>query len=309
MFSWFETEILQLGDSEYSILLIFMVGLSIYLLYRSHAAFRRYRFMSGTATSKIRSASQGYIELKGIGEFMHGDELISPFSGRRCLWYQCTVEQKQKTSKRVSWINISNEISDNLFHLTDDTGECVIDPEDAHVVAELNRTWYGHGIEDRLRPAASSNAIAGIAIGEYRFSEKLIRPACHIYALGFFRTLQNTASVATVEAQVKDLLRQWKLQPHRYLSQFDFDANGKIAKQEWRAIHRKARQQVISKIQQQQSQNILERPQETAQPFILSAVDEEKLVYRKKLLSFLAGSVAFLLFVIIINLVAVRSSY
>jgi len=309
MFSWFETEILQLGDSEYSILLIFMTGLSIYLLYRTHAAFRRYRFMSGTATSKIRSASQGYVELKGIGEFMSGDELISPFSGRRCLWYQCTVEQKQKSGKRVTWTNISSEISDNLFHLIDDTGECVIDPEDAHVVAELNRTWYGHRIQDRLRPVESSSVLTGIAIGGYRFSEKLIRPACQIYALGFFRTLQNTASAATVEAQVKDLLRQWKLQPHRYLSQFDFDANGKITKQEWRAIHRKARHQVISKIQQRQSQNILERPQESAQPFILSAVEEEKLVYRKKLLSVSAGSVAFLLFVIIINLIAVRPPF
>ncbi len=175
MFSWFETEILQLGDSEYSILLIFMVGISIYLLYRTHAAFRRYRFMSGTATSKIRSASQGYVELKGIGEFMPGDELISPFSGSRCLWYQCTVEQKQKSGKRVTWTNISSEISDNLFHLSDDTGECVIDPEDAHVVAELNRTWYGHRIEDRLRAAGSSSVLTGIAIGGYRFSEMLIR--------------------------------------------------------------------------------------------------------------------------------------
>ena len=309
MFSWFETEILQLGDSEYSILLIFLVGLSIYLLYRSRAAFRRYRFMSGTATSKIRSASQGYVELKGIGEFMPGDELISPFSGSRCLWYQCTVEQKQKTDKRITWTNVSNEISDNLFHLIDDTGECVIDPEGAHVVAELNRTWYGHRIQDRLRPAASSSVLTGIAIGGYRFSEMLIRPACQIYALGFFRTLQNTASSATVEVQIKDLLRQWKLQPHRYLSQFDFDANGKITKQEWRVIHRKARQQVISNNQQQQSQNLLQRPQETAQPFILSAVEEEKLVYRKKLLSILAGSVAFLLFIIIINMIAVRSPY
>jgi hypothetical protein len=309
MYSWFETEILRLGDGEYSALLIFLTGLGLYLLYRTQAAFRRYRFISGTATSKIRSASQGYVELKGIGEFMPGDVLTSPFTGSRCLWYQCTVEQKQKTGKSATWTNISDEISNNLFHLLDDTGECVIDPEDAHVVAESNQTWYGHSMQDRLHPTASSRVLTGIAIGGYRFSERLIRPASLIYALGFFRTLQNTADSPAVEAEVKDLLRQWKLQPHLYLSQFDFDANGKIDKQEWRAIHHKARQQVISKFQRQQSHNILERPQEAGQPFILSAVEEENLVSRKKLLSVSAGAVAFLLFIVIINLIAVRPPF
>ncbi len=309
MYSWFETGILQLGDGEYSALLIILTGLGIYLLYRTWAAFRRYRFISGTATSKIRSASQGYVELKGVGEFMPGDELTSPFTGSRCLWYQCTVEQKQKIGKSTTWTNISDEISDNLFHLLDGTGECIIDPEDAHVVAEFNQTWYGHSMQDRLQPTASSRALTGIAIGGYRFSERLIRPASLIYALGFFRTMQNTADSPGVEAEVKDLLRQWKLQPHRYLSQFDFDANGKIDKQEWRAIHHKARQQVISKIQRQQLHNILERPQDTGQPFILSAVGEEDLVFRKKLLSVSAGGVAFLLFIIIISVIAVRPPF
>jgi len=306
MYSWFETEILKLGDGEYSALLIFLTGLSLYLLYRTQAAFRRYRFISGTATSKIRSASQGYVELKGIGEFMPGDVLISPFTGNRCLWYQCTVEQKQKIGKSTTWTNISDEISNNLFHLLDDTGECVIDPEDAHVVAESNQTWYGHSMQDRLHATTSSGVLTGIAIGGYRFSERLIRPASLIYALGFFRTLQNTADSPVVEAEVKGLLRKWKLQPHRYLSHFDFDANGNIDKQEWRAIHHKARQQVISKSQRPQSHNILERPQEAGQPFILSAIEEENLFFRKKLLAVSTGSVAFLLFIIIINIIAVR---
>jgi len=306
MYSWFETEILKLGDGEYSALLIFLTGLSLYLLYRTQAAFRRYRFISGTATSKIRSASQGYVELKGIGEFMPGDVLISPFTGNRCLWYQCTAEQKQKIGKSTTWTNISDEISNNLFHLLDDTGECVIDPEDAHVVAESNQTWYGHSMQDRLHATTSSGVLTGIAIGGYRFSERLIRPASLIYALGFFRTLQNTADSPVVEAEVKGLLRKWKLQPHRYLSHFDFDANGNIDKQEWRAIHHKARQQVISKSQRQQSHNILERPQEAGQPFILSAIEEENLFFRKKLLAVSTGSVAFLLFIIIINIIAVR---
>lgn len=108
---------------------------------------------------------------------------------------------------------------------------------------------------------------------------------------------------------MKELLKQWKLQPHRYLLQFDFDANGKLDKRAWKVVQHKARQPVMSKIQHQQSHNILERPQQAGQPFILSAPGEEKLVSRKKLFADFAGSVAFLLLVIIINIIAVRPPF
>lgn len=287
-------------------LLVLMTALCVYLLYRTYAAYRRYRFMSGTATSRIRSASQGYVELKGRGEFMPGDEMLSPFSGSRCLWYQCTLDRKQKQGKRTTWTNISDEISDSLFHLVDDTGVCVIDPESAHVIAELNRTWYGSNTEDRSRPPETRGTIVRLGIGTYRFKEKLIRPASSIYALGLFRTLQHTASTGFIDKEVEDLLRQWKLQPQKHLSKFDRDGNGKIQKQEWRAIHHQARQTVISNIEANQPQNLLGSPDQSGRPFILSAVGEESLVFQKKILALSTAGIAFLLFIIIINIIAVR---
>jgi len=148
MFQWFEARVLQAGSVEYLTLLVFMVGLCAYLLYRTYAAYRRWRFMSGTATSKIRSAPQGYVELKGTGEFMPGGVLHSPFSGSRCLWYECTIDHRQKSGKHTTWTHISTETSDDMFHLVDDTGICVIDPEDAHVIAESDQTWYGSTAAD-----------------------------------------------------------------------------------------------------------------------------------------------------------------
>ena len=306
MFQWFENQVLQLGQVEYLTLLVFMVGLSAFLLYRCYLAYRRFRFMSGIATSRIRSAPQGYVELKGIGEFMPGGALQSPFSGSRCLWYQCTVDHKQKSGKRATWINISSETSDDLFQLVDDTGVCVIDPEDAHVIAESNQTWYGSNTDDRLRPIGSGKMILKLAIGDYRFNEKVIKPATAMYALGLFRTIRHTPSTDYIDKQIKVLLRQWKLQPHKYLSQFDLDGNGKIQKQEWRNIHDKARQQVIGKIEQHQAQNLLSNPERTGQPFILSALSERRLVLRKKVLAITTGAIAFMVFIIIISAIVVR---
>lgn len=134
----------------------------------------------------------------------------------------------------------------------------------------------------------------------------MIRPATALYVLGLFRTLRHTPSTAYIDKQIKALLRQWKLQPHRYLSQFDIDGNGEIQKREWRAIHHKARQQVVSSIEQHQAQNLLSDPGQSGQPFILSAVREEELGFRKKILAISTGSMAFLIFIIIINAIAVR---
>jgi len=306
MSQWFEAKVLQSGNVEYLTLLVFMVGLCVFLLYRTYSAYRRWRFMSGTATSKIRSAPQGYVELKGTGELMPGGVLQSPFSGSRCLWYQCTIDHRQKSGKRTTWTHISTETSDDMFHLVDDTGICVIDPEDAHVIAESDQTWYGSTTTDRLSPPRRSKIIHKLATGEYRFNEKLIRPATAIYVLGLFRTLRHTPSTAYIDKQIKALLRQWKLQPHRDLSQFDMNGNGEIQKREWRAIQHKARQQVVSSMEQHQAQNLLSDPGQSGQPFILSAVREEKLVFRKKVLAISTGGIAFLIFIILINVIAVR---
>jgi hypothetical protein len=48
MRQWFESEVRQLSDVEYSTLLFFMAALCALLLYRTYAAYRRYRFISGT---------------------------------------------------------------------------------------------------------------------------------------------------------------------------------------------------------------------------------------------------------------------
>ena len=77
MLSWLKTELVELSTVEYQILLVAMAVLGVYLLYRSYQAYRRYRFIGGMATSKIKSAPQGYVELKGLGEWMPGDQIHS----------------------------------------------------------------------------------------------------------------------------------------------------------------------------------------------------------------------------------------
>ena len=98
---------------EYLVLLgVLAVGFA-YLIYYSYGILKRYRFMDGTATSKVRSAAQGHVELKGLGEWMNNDEIHSPFSNRRCLWYHCTIDKKRHTGKRTTWTRMEKSRNRN----------------------------------------------------------------------------------------------------------------------------------------------------------------------------------------------------
>ncbi|MCP4333353.1 MAG: hypothetical protein GY785_11915 [Gammaproteobacteria bacterium] len=306
MYSWLESEILALSESDYLVLYTVLVALFGYQVYFCSGAFKRFRFVDGTATSKIRSAAQGHVELKGLGEWLPGDSIRSPFSESRCVWYHCTIDKKLSSGKRTTWTSISDECSEHLFRLVDDTGVCIVDPDDAHVIPETDITWYGQETNARSQAPTRARWIQ-LGLGNYRFRERLIRPATSLYALGWFRTVHVNPSDEFISKQVEDLVRQWKLQPQRYLSEFDIDMNAKIQKQEWKAIRAAARKQVLAKLtSDNREQHVLSRPKDNRQPYILSATEEEELVARKKFNSYASVSAAFLLLVALIVISSIR---
>ena len=306
MLSWLEFELRQMPPTEY--LALYGVGILLlgFLVYYTFAAYRRFRFMDGTATSKIRSAPQGHVELKGLGEWLPDGAIRSPFSNSRCVWYHCTIDKRRRSGKRTTWTNISDDRSEHLFRLVDDTGECIVDPDDAHVIPESDRTWYGNSTEaGKQGPGAS---LLGLGLGKYRFRERLIRPATQVYALGAFHTVYSNPSDEFVAARVEALVKQWKIQPQRYLREFDLDRNGKIQQQEWQAVRAGARREVLAEIaREQREHHVLSRPLDRKHPYILSAVPEESLVLRKKIKTYFAATAAFLIFSALVVMYSIRA--
>lgn len=280
MFLWLEYELNQLGQFEYSVLLFMVSVVSIITVYTGLQSYRRYRVISGTATSKIRSAPQGYVELKGLGEWMPGDSIHSPFSGRRCLWYQCQIDRRERTGKnRTRWNNISNQVSDQIFHLVDETGKCAIDPESAHVEPEINNQWYGSNQDCKHTPDS------GFSFGQnnYRFTEKIITLATEIYVIGHFQTKHHVPEETFIESEVTALIREWKLNPARYLSQYIDEAGGEIQDEVWGAINQAARRQILSHISEQnQPLHLISKLPYDNRPYIVSATTEDKLLWEKK---------------------------
>jgi hypothetical protein len=249
------------------------------------------------------------VELKGLGEWLPQDSITSPFSNSRCIWYHCTIDKRERSGKRTTWTNISDECSEHLFRLVDDTGSCIIDPDDAHVIPEADITWYGNSTDSRSKAPARSAWVC-FSMGGYRFRERLIRPATTLYALGWFRTLHSSPSDEHIARQVEDLVKQWKLQPHRYLAQFDLDQNGKIEREEWKVIRAAARQQILAKLNSEISEHhVLARPQDGKHPYILAARSEEDLVASKKLGAYASITGAFLLFVSLLIMSSIRPPF
>ncbi len=299
---WLSEYIYELSPAEYNFftLVLFMAVLfSLYKIYQTH---QRYRFIQDTATSRIASAAQGYVELKGLAELLPESKIVSPFSQRKCIWYQCKVEVKKTTGKRSHWIEENNQVSEEIFLIKDDTGECVVIPEQAEVIPSHQRVWYGNGLQaSHLNPEDS--ALSGFTgIGNYRFTEKMILVADTLYILGDFESVRKNPDAQTIQQQVKELIRHWKIQPMRFLKPFDRDGNGKIQKNEWNEIKRHAELKVMQQNQQSVIHTI-RKPLEKNHPFLISTISEHELLNKKRLSLILYVMLFFVMLTVLITMI------
>ncbi len=306
MYSWLEQELEGLSAQDYVALVGVMLFVFAALLVFAYGSFKRYRSMDATATSKIRSAAQGYVELKGLAELLPSDVIVSPFSNSRCVWYHCTIDRQHRSGKRTTWSNILDLCSEHLFRIVDETGDCIVDPDYAHVVPETRKTWFGHSTAAQHDPPARSQHFS-MGGHEYRFRESLIRPATEIYALGWFRTVYNNPAEEYIDKRVGERVADWRLQPQKYLRRFDTDGDGTIRQAEWEKIYAAARHEVRREIDEEaKPQHVLACAEDKGRPFILSAVPEDNLVRRKKWLSHAAVAGAFLIFTALVLMYAAR---
>lgn len=301
MNSWVIEYIQGLSSAEYHLQITLIFLFLCFILYKLYKTYHLYRFINDTATSKISSAAQGYVELKGLGENFPGITTKSPFSGRTCLWFYCKIEKRQKTGKYKSWTEESVEISDELFKLQDDTADCVILPEGAEVIPSEENYWYGRNYQEKYKGRLKTSWLNRyIGYGNYRFTEKLITVADPLYIVGLFKSVEKNSESESFHKKVNSLIENWKLNPDKNLKVFDLDNNGKIQKQEWKIIRQYAVQE-IRKQQQDLFINTVKKPKELNQPYIISALSEEQLLkikYRKLIIYLIIFFMFFSIFII-----------
>ena len=103
------------------------------------SALKRLRAVRDTPTSRIASAAQGYVELAGRGLQFGETPLLSKLSALPCLWYRYKIERRTSKNK---WQTVDSGESDDSFMLRDDTGECIVDLEQAEIITRHRDQWH-----------------------------------------------------------------------------------------------------------------------------------------------------------------------
>lgn len=239
---------------------------------------RRARELEDTPQSRIRSAAQGYVQLLGRARLMPGPPITSPLSGTPCVWWHFRVVKTVDNETEV----IADATSDDLFYLSDTTGDCIVDPVGADVQPNIVRRWRGHMRKPLHLPRSRWDAF--FTFGPYRYSEQLVTDDALLTAKGWFRT-QAAAQAADESRDLAALLGEWKRDRHELLRRFDTNRNGRIDPDEWEA----ARAAALEEIRTQRAEqllipdlNVLGRPPDRRE-FLLSAIPRQRLLERYRL--------------------------
>lgn len=222
---------------------------------------RRLLVIGGTPTSKIASAAQGYVELIGRAVAHPGGSLRSRYSLLPCVWYQYTIEQRERDGK---WRRIESGRSEDSFLLDDGSGICLIDPENAEVL-----------------PRNTETSTRG---SDWRCRESLILPRDQVYAIGEFSTIGGELANLDLERDVGELLATWKRDKPALLARFDLDKDGQIGEKEWMLARAQARRDVRkthNEIRSQPGTHMLHQPRD-GRLFLISNIDAARLEWRYK---------------------------
>jgi hypothetical protein len=221
------------------------------------SALSRLRAIRDTPTSKIASAAQGYVELSGRGH-PFAEPLLGRLSLLPCLWYRYRIEKRESENK---WKTMDSGESDDTFILRDETGECVVDPEQAEILTRHRDQWQD---------------------GDYRYTEWKLIERDNLYVIGQFRTQGGSSMQFSTREELNALLAEWKKDMPALLKRFDLDNNGTLDMQEWMLARSAAKREVAKMMRAAQAQadiHIISRPR-NGKLFLVSNLDEHKLARR-----------------------------
>lgn len=252
---------------------------ALYALYRMLTRLRRARWVEDTPTSRIRSAAQGLVELKGQVEAGGYAPLISPLAEVNCLWYRFRVEEYRRSGKSSQWRTIEQGVSERPFLLRDETGSCWINPKGAQVHPRQRQRWEGR----RRWPAGHglrTGLLGGLIGSRYRYTEEWFAEGETLYALGWFQSRGGGREASDADAVSRQLISQWKAEYPDLLSRFDDNNDGRLDPQEWDRVRGAAQQEAARHIRlagQSPAVHLLAKPAVRGLPFLLSDHHEEQL--------------------------------
>jgi hypothetical protein len=215
-------------------------------------AYGRLRALDDLPRSKIVSAAQGYARLEGRAASFPGQRTRSPGTQRECCWFSYQMIERDSDGNTLS---SEKETSEWSFTMADGSGECVVDPAGAQVIATRVNEW---------------------SVGRFYYREETLLPGDRVFVVGAFSTSSDAMLERDIGLRVGELITQWKKDMPALIRRFDLSGDGRFDEQEWRLVRSQARREVEAALAETpaQPQNLVCRPRD-AQPFIISAKDPQ----------------------------------
>lgn len=271
--------VLALSTGYYLLLVSAACIITLAMLYRMFTRLRRARWIEDTPTSRIRSAAQGLVELKGQLDPGGHTPLISPLGEVDCLWYRFKVEEYRRSAKTSHWHTVEQGCSERPFVLRDGTDVCWIAPQGAEVHPSRVRRWEGH----RRWPAGHSlrtGLLAGLIGKRYRYTEEWLEEGQLLYALGWFESRGGGREVVSQQGVARQIIGEWKADYAQLLTRFDRNRDGQLDMAEWERVRHAADQEAARKVAAKGLAPTVHQLGEAPHrglPFILSDHHEENL--------------------------------
>ncbi len=269
-----------------NVILLVVALVSFFYAYRF---FYRKRLIEDIPTSKIVSAAQGYVELEGKCRLMDGPLIIAPLSGKGCTWYHYRIDAKSGLGKNQAWVTVNSGVSEELFFLVDDTGECVIDPDGANVTPSVKQTWYSststHGLSANGGLAPSSMTSSHGLFKKFRYTEQRIHQGDPLYAIGLFHSIGGAGGGMDMNEDLRELLAEWKRDSQRLHNEFDTNKDGHIDLEEWQVVREAAYKEVLARHQDEKASSpthMMEQTKDMRRPYILSAKAQSNFIVHIK---------------------------
>lgn len=266
------TAVLGLEPAEFWLLSGVMAAGAVFLLHLGTRCFWRLRTVTDTPTARIQSASQGYLELAGTAR-PHRGLTAGPLTGKPCIWYRYSVEERKRRGKNEHWVQIEAGDCPTPFSLDDGTGNCVVEPARAYLKLHRRDRWRGPHRSPRNRERGWL-----FSSDRFRFTEERIEDGDPIYLLGHFETPRRGPE--ELERLRRALLRVWKQDPVQS-ARFDRDGDGVVSPEEWDLVRAEAATLAERAESAQASKPVTARVRDTGdarQPFVISTYSEEDLV-------------------------------
>jgi hypothetical protein len=242
-------------SGEKTVWLVCLTLIALISFFAWASSYKRVRAIADIPTSRVASAAQGYVELFGRASIGSDNLIVSPLSGTSCIWFRYWVYTRDNEK---DWRETASGVSTTTFEISDGTGKCHIDPDNAEVITPDRRVSYE---------------------GNYKHVEDLLYGGGSIYALGELTTLGGANSALDMKEDVNALLAEWKKSPAVLRERFDMDKNGEVDVREWELARRAAVREVQlqhREIRAISGVNVMRAPRD-GRLFLLSSLSPQKL--------------------------------